>query len=140
MKPLEHHEYIQSKKQANLSGRARGSGMSRREEAARRLDDNAFLAPPCSAMQLSDAAIEAPAAPACAPVDPPTASTSSLASPQADQSPRLSRREQVLEAVERGDRASLRQFAAEGPGFEDRQLRRKVWCATVSARASHLRC
>ncbi|BGP24340.1 GTPase-activating protein gyp10 [Rhodotorula toruloides] len=78
-------------------------------------------------MQLAEEANEASVIHTDAPADPLVASTSSLASPQADQSPALSRREQVLVAVERGDRAGLEQFAAEGPGFEDRELRRKVW-------------
>ncbi|BGP07744.1 TBC1 domain family member 20 [Rhodotorula toruloides] len=78
-------------------------------------------------MQLAQAPTGGPATPPAVPSDPPIASTSSLASPLPDQSPALSRREQVLEAVERSDNDSLRQFAADGAGFEDRELRRKVW-------------
>ncbi|BGP31760.1 GTPase-activating protein gyp8 [Rhodotorula toruloides] len=78
-------------------------------------------------MQLAEEATEGPAAPSAAPRDPPIASTSSLASPPPDQSPALSRREQVLEAVWRGDNDTLRHSAADRAGFEDRELRRKVW-------------
>lgn len=127
-----HYSDIQSVRQASLGESASRRDKFWREEASRRSADNLSLAQRTTAMQLAQAPTGGPATPPAVPSDPPIASTSSLASPLPDQSPALSRREQVLEAVERSDNDSLRQFAADGAGFEDRELRRKVWCATVS--------
>ncbi|BGP47785.1 GTPase-activating protein gyp8 [Rhodotorula kratochvilovae] len=78
-------------------------------------------------MQAAEAAVQTRTAEQVETPTAPEASTSSSAtSPQATV-PTLTRRERILEAVERADKSALRQLAAEADGFEHTELRKRAW-------------
>ncbi|GAA6050247.1 hypothetical protein JCM3770_002754 [Rhodotorula araucariae] len=63
---------------------------------------------------------------------PPEASTSSVAtSPQASV-PTFTHRERILDAVEHGDKGALCKLAGAADGFQDSELRRRVWPILLS--------
>jgi len=67
---------------------------------------------------------------ACEVEAPQQASTSSTSTAPLEPvlRPTATRRERILQAVGQRDKSVLREFSAVGDGFEDHELRSRVWC------------
>lgn len=82
------------------------------------------------AMQAAVAAVDTAVHPPTIAEPAPEASTSTVFPTLPLPDDTLSHRERIEQALDEGDRLTLRALASEGAGFEDSELRRRVWCVS----------